>query len=522
MLYCPSASMRMTCFVLLPSLGRPLACALVLLWHSMAGAVEQPLPRSEPERQGVDSSALLAFVEALDAIDSVHSVMVLRHGQVVAEGWWAPYAAGELHVLYSLTKSFTSTAVGLAAQEGLLHVNDTVISHFPKEAPKNPSENLAKMRIRDLLRMATGHQDDQMQHLRESEGSWVRAFLAAPVEHRPGTHFKYDSAASYMLAAIVQKVSGQTVEQYLRPRLFDPLAVGEVRWGQSPEGVNLGAGGMMLDTESIAKFGQLYLQRGAWAGRRLLRSSWVEAATSLQIATGSDPDSNWDAGYGYQFWRNKVTGYRGDGAFGQFSMVLPYFDMVIAMTSGTSDMAAVMDAVWDHLVGGISMQGPLPEAPRARARLTSQLASLSLPPQEGAAEPTAALPLRIALEPNDQGLKSLSLEAKGSALQLTFEDGDGAHPIQCGYGRWVRGQTSFQKRISNLMDRAPQGIAASCGWSAPGLLAAKLCFNETPYTISYRVALDKSRARVETEHNLRWGETKRKPIGGKVVVQNAP
>ncbi|HEX7086872.1 MAG TPA: serine hydrolase domain-containing protein [Vicinamibacterales bacterium] len=195
------------------------AAALLLLAATNLSA--QPLPRSTPEQQGISSSAIRQFVEEAEAtIDHLHSVMVVRHGHVVAEGWWAPYAADEPHVMYSLSKSFASTGIGLAVAEGLLSLDDPVLKFFPDEAPAEPSANLKAMRVRDLLTMSTGHHEEDIRMFPYfSEESLVKLFLAIPVAHKPGTHFVYNTPASYMLSAIVQKVSGQKLVDYLKPRL---------------------------------------------------------------------------------------------------------------------------------------------------------------------------------------------------------------------------------------------------------------------------------------------------------------
>ncbi len=202
------------------------------------------LPRSTPEAQGISSAAIREYIETADRdVDSMHSFMLVRHGHVVAEAWWQPESADKPHVLWSLSKSFTSTAVGLAVAEGKLSVDDPVLKFFPDDAPKNPSANLKQMRVRDLLTMNAGHQDEL--NWREAD-HWVKAFLAHPVPHKPGTHFRYNTPATYMLSAIVQKVTGQTVLEYLTPRLFEPLGIEKPRWDNSPQGISIGGYGLFL------------------------------------------------------------------------------------------------------------------------------------------------------------------------------------------------------------------------------------------------------------------------------------
>ncbi len=331
------------------------------------------LPRSTPESQGVSSKAIREYIETADRdVNSMHSFMLVRHGHVIAEAWWTPESAERQHVLWSLSKSFTSTAVGLLVAEGKLSVDDLVLPFFPDDAPPEPSANLKAMRVRDLLTMSTGHQDEV--NWREAP-HWAKAFLSHPVPHKPGTHFRYNTPATYMLSAIVQKVTGMTMLEYLKPRLFEPLGIREPVWEESPQGVSIGGYGLFIRTEDIAKFGQLYLQRGMWNGQQLLPAAWVDQATSKQVSNGSDPSKDWDQGYGFQFWRCRHGAYRGDGKDGQFCIVLPEQDAVIAVTANTGDMQAELNVVWDKLLAAFGSM-PLEENPEEQAKLKAVIAGL--------------------------------------------------------------------------------------------------------------------------------------------------
>ena len=336
---------------------------------------EARLPRSAPEAQGIPAAAIGAFLdEAEESIHHLHSVMLVRHGHVVAEGWWTPYAPAIPHMLYSLSKSFTSSAVGLAVDEGLLSIDDTVLSFFPDEAPETVSENLAAMRVRHLLSMNTGHADDTTQHIRESaDPNWARTFLARPVEHEPGTYFLYDSGASYMLSAIVQKLTGKTLVEYLRPRLFEPLGIENPVWETCPRGINTGGWGLFLKTEDIACFGQMYLQKGVWQGQRIVPASWVEVATAYHSDNSRNETIDWQQGYGFQFWRSQHNAYRGDGAFGQYCVVMPDQDAVFVATAGVENMQSVLDLVWKHLLPAMAAES-LPADPNAAGALGAALA----------------------------------------------------------------------------------------------------------------------------------------------------
>jgi CubicO group peptidase (beta-lactamase class C family) len=352
------------------------ACAAFLLAASGAKCAE-PLPRSTPEAQGVASTAIHAFVEAANQkVDTMHSFMLVRHGHVIAEGWWKPEAAEKPHVMHSLSKSFTSTAVGMAVAEGRMSVDDPVLKFFPDDSPSEPSPHLKAMRVRDLLTMSTGH---EIPPKFTADESWVRTFLADPVPHKPGTHFKYNSPGTYMLSAIVTKVTGETVLDYLKPRLFSPLGIDNPEWGSSPQGITVGGWGLKIRTEDIAKFGQFYLQKGNWKGLQLLPKDWVKQATDKQVSNGSDPTKDWDQGYGFQFWRCRFGAYRGDGAHGQFCVVLPEQDAVVAITANTKDMQGELNLVWEYLLPAFGAR-PLPEDAAEQAKLKKALSSLEVPP----------------------------------------------------------------------------------------------------------------------------------------------
>lgn len=483
--------------------------SLVLLSVRMTASVaasSHALPRSTPEAQGVSSAGILAFVEAADRTsDSLHSVMVLRHGHVVAEGWWTPYDAATRHELYSLSKSFTSTAVGLAIAEGRLSIDDPVLKFFPEDAPESPGANLKSMRVRDLLRMATGHQDEPPT---AADKISAKSFLAQPVPHKPGSHFKYNTAATFMQSAIVQKVTGQTVRDYLQPRLFAPLGIEDAVWNASFQGISLGGYGLNVRTEDIARFGQMYLQKGRWEGRQLVPAAWVEQATSMQVANGSNPRSDWDQGYGYQFWRSRNGAYRGDGAFGQYCIVMPAQDAVVAITSGVKDMQAVLDLVWDKLLPAM-LAKKLPADRAAQQKLTSALGHLVLPIAKGAATSPIAAKVagkRFVFPANDQKLGSLVLDAAG-ALVMRFNGAD--QRLAFGHGGWTKGRAAF--------GTAPVGsVAVSGAWSAEDVFTAKVCFNETPFVMTLTLRFNGDAVEVDQETNVGFGPTRRPHLVGRV------
>lgn len=485
------------------------AVLFVACWAVPCVAAEpSALPRSRPEAQGVSSSAVLSFVEAADkSIDGMHSFMLVRHGHVVAEGWWSPYEPSAQHALYSLSKSFTSTAVGLAVAEGKLSIDDEVLKFFPDDAPAEPSRNLKAMRVSDLLRMSTGHQSEPG---RAPTESWAKTFLTQPVPNKPGTHFLYNTSATYMLSAIVQKATGATVLDYLKPRLFEPLGIENPVWGTSPQGVTLGGYGLSVRTEDIARFGQLYLQKGKWQGKQLVPESWVEAATARQTSNGSNPASDWDQGYGYQFWRCRNGAYRGDGAFGQYCVVLPEQDAVIAITSGVKDMQAVLNLIWDRLLP-VFKPSALEADDASRMQLEKTLASLTLHPQEGSASPGGgekSFGKKFVFPTNERKLESITLENKDGAVTLVVRAAGDEHRITCGQGQWKKGQFTFGALPA-------QPAAASGGWTGDDTYTAKVCFYETPFTVTATLKFAGDELQFDSESNVGFGPSKQAKLVGK-------
>jgi len=484
----------------------------VILACVLACPVWAGLPRSDPETQGISSAAILSFIESADRdIDSLHSFMLLRHGHVVAEGWWSPYSRESPHWLYSLSKSYTSTAVGLAIAEGKLNLNDEVLEFFPDDAPSNPSHNLKEMRVHDLLRMSTGHQTEPS--LRDDQ-VWTKAFLAHPVPFKPGTHFVYNTPATYMLSAIVQKATGQTVLDYLTPRLFEPLGIERPTWETSPQGITTGGYGLSVRTEDIARFGQLYLQKGKWQGRQLVAEAWIEAATSRQTSNGSNPNSDWDQGYGYQFWRCRHGVYRGDGAFGQYCIVMPEQDAVVAITSGVRDMQAVMNLVWDKLLPAMKPSA-LAADDAARKKLETTLKSLTLRPQEGSGSHAKASGRKYLFPANDRKLEAVSLDGDGAngCTTLVVRLNGVEQRIVCGRGSWQKGRLAWGKLAWGQLPEQP--VAASGAWTANDTFTAKLCFYETPYIITVRLKFSGQELQWNAESNVSFGPTKDPQLTGR-------
>jgi hypothetical protein len=438
--------------------------------------------------------------------------MLLRHGNVVAEGWWSPYAADRPHILFSLSKSFASTGIGLAVAEGRLSVEDKVLSFFPEEAPEKIDDNLAAMRVRDLLCMSTGHQEDATGRMAEhASGNWVKGFLSLPVEHEPGSFFVYNSAATYMLSAIVTKVTGMKLIDYLQPRLFDPLGIHGATWEESPQGINIGGWGLKIKTEDIARFGQMYLQKGVWNGKRILPEAWVAQASSPQapFSAGGGPD--WKQGYGYQFWRCQHNAYRGDGAFGQYCIVMPDQDAVLAITSGVQDMQSVLDLVWKHLLPAMQPV-PLPDDLRAQKKLAAKIAGLALQPPAGAADSPLTAQVsgkRITFEANEAKTEQARLDLSAAGCTLTARVAGEDHHAELGAGKWKEG-------VTDLFGEGQEPAVGSGVWTAEDTYQATLRFTETPFYQTMTFHFSGSQVTLDTQMNVSFGPNAMPKLVGKI------
>jgi CubicO group peptidase (beta-lactamase class C family) len=459
----------------------------------------QPLPSARPHEQGVDAAGLLSFLDAAElGGHELHSLVVARHAHVVAEGWWAPYTPERVHLMYSLSKSFTATAVGLLVDEGRLDLDARVFDLVPTGGLPVPPR-YRSLTVRHCLSMATGHLveafDATMQRaLREpaAEGvdPVVRAILARPPYRDPGTVFAYNQVATYLVAAVVRSVTGGPLLDWLRHRLLDPLGIEEALWHRTALGHELGFSGLHVDTGAVLALAQLYLAAGRLGDRQVLSAEWVRAAVTPSGLPnhdkGAQPD--WCRGYGFSFWTSR-HGYRGDGAYAQFALVLPQQEAVVAMTAEDDDMQGVLDLVWEHVVPVLGSGGD----GSADDVLAERLAGAAIPAL-GSAGSTGGPQARRWLPDDEEDLgPGLAAVTVTSAepdqtweLELHARDG-GVHRVLVGDGHWAESAL--------FRDQWVLPVLASGGWAADGGFEADLRLIETPHTIRVR-ATPAGRARV--------------------------
>lgn len=315
--------------------------------------------RVAPEEVGIRSEGIIRFLELCEQRGvELHSMMLLRHGKVCAEGWWRPYEPESPHMMFSFTKALTSTAIGFACQEGVISLEDRLCDIFPDKLPDEPSENLLKCTVRDLLTMSCGH-EHEINTFDVTEPDWIRNFLKNDFEYAPGESFMYNTAGTNMLCAVLKRRTGCDLFEYLTERLFEPLGISGIKCFKLPDGIEMGGAGSRLKAEDMARFIQFVAWKGKWDGKQLLKKEWFDMAASKQVETVSptndNPNPDWRCGYGFQFWRCVPENvYRADGAFGQYGIVFEDLDAVLILQSAAVNQQVQLTCAWEALLPAIT------------------------------------------------------------------------------------------------------------------------------------------------------------------------
>ncbi|MFC7598153.1 serine hydrolase domain-containing protein [Terrabacter sp. GCM10028922] len=477
------------------------------------------LPRSTPSAQDVDAAGLLAFVDAVEHDHlGLHSLMVVRHGHVVAEGWWRPYSTDRVHLAYSLSKTLTATAVGFLVQEGRLSLDDRVLDHFPDLDREAVAPGWEDVRVRHCLSMTVGHEQDAWGHVFDRmSGSdfgesrdWVPRVFATEPTHEPGTVFAYNQVATYLLAVVVRDLTGAGIADVLRPRLLTPLSLApDIPWHRDPLGRELGFTGAHLTTEAIASVAQLYLDRGRWQGHQLLSETWVDEATRAFGPRNEDPgaDEDWTRGYGYSFWMQRF-GFRGDGAYGQFLIVLPEHDSVVAVTAEQTRMQSTLDLLWAHVVPAIGA-GSASDA--ADHELAERLAGLEIPAMWGdALGPEYAEFNRSDASDLSSDYTAVSVTRDGAEYVLGLARRGEWVRVPVGVGAWREGEL--------VAGGAVLPVVASGGWVDEDTFRAEVIAIETPHRIRVEARMRSADADVTwrmvplTGYDPVWLATRWEPV----------
>jgi CubicO group peptidase (beta-lactamase class C family) len=448
----------------------------------LSAQVSDKLPRSTPENEGVSSKEIIDFLNAVDTASRVelHSFMFLRHGKVIAEGWLKPYGPDYKHLLYSASKTYTATGIGLAVSEKRLKVTDKVVSFFPYSLPDTISDYIKELTVKDLLTMSVG-QDPEPRSM-GSGGDWIQSFLSARPVHKPGTIFMYNNMATFMLSAIVQQVTGQTLFEYLQPRIFKPLGINGIDWDLNPQGINLGMIGLRLRTEDLAKFGQLLMQEGVWNKKQLIPKEWVKEATSFKIESRGGSDrvpkeiNDWVQGYCYQMWRGRNNTVRLDGMAGQFVVLIPDKDAVVIFTANARDTQDELNLMHNYLIPAIKSDKALPANPGLYGELQKRLSNLSLKPAASKLS-MAEFEKKISgkefiLDANDYQVQSVYFGFSDKGCSFVLKRNNQVSVLSAGSGDWKMSRTPSASLLAPPRGASSKSYDANYLVPTPSVIAA--------------------------------------------------
>ena len=432
-----------------------------------------------PEALGIPSAALIKFLARLEEIDHVHGLVVMRRGKVALEGMRKPFSYDVPHQLFSVSKSFTSAAIGMARREGSLKLDDRLVDFFPEYA-KTAHPLMAKTRLSDLLSMQSGFAACTARRMFASpDGDWVKCYLSLVPDGEPGTFFTYNSGATYMLGAVLHKLTGQTLREYLTPRLFEPLEIVPGVWESCPRGLNCGGWGLYLKLRDLAKFAQLLLDGGVYAGKELIPADYLAEATKIHADNSMNQKPDWKLGYCWQFWKS-TYGYRCDGAAGQYAVVLPEFDLTLTTVSATPNMQRILTALWETVIPALS-PSPLPEDQAALTELRETAEKLAMPVASGDEAPRR-IRKRFEFAPNAYGIAACAVDAETEECALTFRLANGAtEQLRAGFGK-------FAYSVMKLTDRSAHPTAASAAWEDGKLVIESFILDgifRSTYTVDF-------------------------------------
>jgi hypothetical protein len=453
------------------------------------------LERVNPAGVGLSGNAILNYVGKLQASGTeMHGFMIARHAKICAEGWWKPYSPGLIHGLQSLTKSYTATAMGILMLEGRATLDEKIIDILPEFMPDKKSDNLKALTIHHLLCMGAGNNSMQDRTRR----NWLNDFFTSDFPYSPGSRFYYSGVVTSVLGAVIRQKTSQGLMDYLRNRLFNKIGIDadRLKWIEHPDGLEYGGGGLFARTEDNLRLGQLYLNGGLWHGERILSDEWIKAATSKQINTDHEIPADNRVGYGYKIWMCRPSGvYRFDGAHGQFVIIAPDLDMVIAINQMAEGPVAqeTLDITWQYLA---EAQG----SDLGDIRLAAMMSSLSLPRTEYGSVPQLYRFTKdrtfqfsrneVSLFPGDY--KMLSYKVPEGIEQITFSEkrGEVVAEISCN-NRFFVLHISLDgiDRLSMLhvADDLPEMVYASGVWLNDDTFKITVRYLETCFTVSYLV-----------------------------------
>ncbi|MDB6011571.1 MAG: beta-lactamase [Gammaproteobacteria bacterium] len=456
------------------------------------------LRRGEPREAGVNAAIVAAFLDDAAAAGlDIHGLMLHRAGRVVAEGWRWPYRADRPRIMHSATKSVMACAIGMALEEGRFRLEDKVVSFFPELISGSIDAKLASMTVEHLLTMRAGHAAETSGSIwRGISTSWTAEFFKIPLVYHPGTTFMYTSAASYMLSAILTKVTGQTLHEYLKPRFFAPLGIVAEEWDLGPDNVNPGGNGLTMKTADLLKLGVLHAQGGLWEGRRILSEAWIAEATRSH---GDD--------YGYQWTTTPDGTYAAIGIFMQFVMVFPRHEAALAVVGAAQEGSRVYrPIVQRHFPRAFEEQLPASEAQKADTHLRSRLVAAGVQPPIAANSSNTVARISgktFRIEPNPLGVTAVRFVFGNDRCVFHLVDASGDHSVVCGLRDWIESRTDVPGAdLHHGYSLQSAVVVASAAWTDENTLRMIWIFAETAFRDTVVCRFDNDSVTVERSVNV--------------------
>lgn len=416
--------------------------------------------------KNVNRKALNVFFDAMDRDNfEVHTLQVYRGEQCLLRLAREPYSCGDAREVYSLSKMFASTVVGIAVEQGLVRTEDRLVDIFER---KNASEKMSHITVKHLLSMNTGHDRCIIPEMSAAENS-LEAFFGIEPVYEPGTHFAYNTGASCMLCSVIERVSGKDFFDYACENLFYPMGITDITWKRCVDGTCIGGAGLSISSDDIIKLGMMYKNGGLYRGERILSEKWIREASSCVSDNSTNGTPDWCSGYGYQLWRNSREGYRGDGAYGQLCVILPERDMVVAVQAFGINMQQEMDHLFAFLddMDGEGQEGSV-------YSFEPLVAKEALPKMDGI----------YLLEENPADFRSVWVTSDRDSLALSFSDGGSIQTVRAKAGCWTVNRCSMRNMQPFSIGRFPAErreplvMAVCCGQEG----------NKTVLVVRYRTS----------------------------------
>ncbi len=427
----------------------------------------------------VNRDSIIDFLnKSKERNNQIYRVKILYKGETVVRFALPPYSCEDVQHVYSMSKTFTSTAIGMLVDDGVLSVDDYMTDLFPEKMPEVISDNLKALQLKHLLGMCTGHDECVLWKIKDCEGI-VKAFFEQEIEHAPGTHFAYNNSATYMLSATVRKFSGKNLYDFLWERLFEPMGMTEVYWSQYHDGNSNGAVGLHISLDSLAKLGKMYANMGVYEGKRYLSEEWINEATSFKTDNSCNGSPDWCAGYGYQIWMNMDGGYRADGAFGQLIIVKD--DFVVAVNAFSSLMQ-------EELTDTINMLCNLIGEGSASDDDVKSVINATYIAEIGDVAGDDLLEKTFKVKENKQGITAVKfIKNEDNSVTVRFSNGTIWQSIECGYGEykkseiWIKELKPLILTISNPYN-VEKLVMASYYTTENGVFKIHIRYLNTPHS----------------------------------------